>query len=168
MKNPLDEGEEQQCRKRQKQRRDHQLIFLYEIGAHGPDEKQQSCANLQNSRRPILDGAMRSHGEDHQRANANTNEFHRWGCSPDWGTETRSSIDAEPPIWLSNFALGRALPQRCRRRTSFLEFPGSAVRVDCRVPGISSVPAAETTESPMGWSPRPCGLFRSASFTGPE
>src|SRR5580658_1998839 len=64
MKQPLAESDDQQRDKRQKQRRNDDLMLLVEIRADGPGKEEQGCADLQDSARPILDGAVRRHAED--------------------------------------------------------------------------------------------------------
>jgi hypothetical protein len=58
MKEPLAKGDQQERDKRQKQRRNDELMFRRQIGTDGPDEKEQGCPDLEDSARPILDGAV--------------------------------------------------------------------------------------------------------------
>ena len=86
-------------------------MLCFEASSNGPHEKEQTRPDFQYGARPILDGAVRGHTEDHERADSYAEEFHCLMFSADSGTKATSSIQAEPKILLSNSALGRRLAQ---------------------------------------------------------
>src|SRR5580704_1421828 len=129
-------------------------MLLREIRANGPGEKKQGRSDLQNSARPILDAAVGRHTKHHQGTDADADEFHCLLGSADSGTRATSSIQADPRILLSNFALGRRLAHISNSRTSLPEVQGSSTLVHGCVPSTSSVQATGLAESPMECSPK--------------
>jgi len=96
MKKPLTQHDQGKSRERREKRGKNNSVFMAEIDPASPDEKEQSGAGLKDGSRPILDTSVRGNGKHGQRANAEAQRPHGFGCSAGSGTNATSSTQAVP------------------------------------------------------------------------